>query len=272
MNSDSHFIDIHCHTNMEQFDADYKEVIKRAHEKDVWIINVGVDKLTSQKAVEIAEQYEEGVYAVIGLHPTDSPEDFDLEFYKSLAKSKKVIAIGECGLDFFHIDPNKEENQVNNGSLKRQIKIFEQQIELALELDLPIMIHCRDAYKETLEVIDRYKGQNKFLGKKLRGDVHFFAGDVATAKAFTDRDFSLSFTGVITFTHDYDATIESVSVDNIMSETDSPFVAPVPYRKTRNEPAYVIEVVKRLAELKKMTIEQAKDTIFKNASNLFTFR
>ncbi len=280
------YIDIHSHVNFKAFDEDRDEVIRRALANDTWIINVGTQVDTSQKAVEMANQYPEGVYAIIGLHPihtgasyhdekelgeggkefTSRGESFDKESYRELLKdpkaNKKIVGIGECGLDYYRCTPE---------SIAKQKKDFISQIELANEFNKPLMLHIRNnpedkiknAYKDSLEILKQHA--------KVKGDVHFFAGTIEEAKSFVDFGFALSFTGVITFTKDYDEVIRNTPLDMIMSETDSPYVTPTPYRGKRNEPSYVREVVKKIAEVKNLPEEKVAKAIIENAKRVFTF-
>lgn len=274
------YIDIHSHVNFKAFDTDRDAVIRRALDNDTWVINVGTQADTSRKAVEMANQYEEGVYAIIGLHPihtgasyhdekelgeggkefTSRGEVFDKEIYRKLLQDKKVVGIGECGLDYYRCTPE---------SIEKQKKDFISQIELANEFNKPLMLHIRhgvndlgrNAYADALKILKEHS--------KVKGDVHFFAGTVEEAKSFVDFGFTLSFTGVITFTHDYDEVIRNTPLDMIMSETDSPYVSPVPYRGKRNEPSYVKEVVKRIAEIKGLPEKEVSEAVISNAKRLF---
>lgn len=276
------YIDIHSHVNFTAFDADRDEVIKRALENDTWVINVGTQIDTSTSAVELASKYEEGVYAVIGLHPihtgasfhdtkelgeggkefTSRGEVFDKNAYRELLKNPKVVAIGECGLDYY---------RCTEESIAKQKEAFIAQIELANEFNKPLMLHIRNlpigrqvvqgSYFDTIDLLKEHA--------KVKGDVHFFAGTWEEAKAFLDLGFTLSFTGVITFTHDYDEVIRNTPLDMIMTETDSPYVAPVPHRGKRNEPIYVKEVVKKIAEIKNLPETEVAEAIIKNAKRLF---
>jgi TatD DNase family protein len=275
------YIDIHSHVNFKAFDADREEVIKRALDNDTWVINVGTQVDTSRTAVELANKYKEGVYAIIGLHPihtgasfhdekelgeggaefTSRGEIFDKEKYRELLKDPKVVGIGECGLDYYRCDTDYIENQK---------RAFIEQIELANEFNKPLMLHIRNnkekpefnAYMDALELLKKHS--------KVKGDVHFFAGNMEAAKAFTDFGFTLSFTGVITFTHDYDEVIKNIPLNMIMSETDSPYITPVPYRGKRNEPLYVREVVKKIAEIKGLSEEEVAEALISNAKRVFS--
>lgn len=278
------YIDIHSHVNFRAFEEDRDKVMKRALENNTWIINVGTQVDTSKKAVEIANQYEKGVYAIIGLHPihtgasyhdiqelgeggkefTSRGEIFNQESYRELLQdkktNKKIVGIGECGLDYYRCDEE---------SIKKQKKAFIEQIKIANEFNKPLMLHIRNnsenktpnAYFDVLDILQEHS--------KVKGDVHFFAGTWKEAKAYLDFGFTLSFTGVITFTHDYDEIIKNTPLDMIMSETDSPYVSPIPYRGKRNEPSYVNQVVKKIAEIKKLPEAEVAKAIITNAKRVF---
>ncbi len=172
--------------------------------------------------------------------------------YEELGKSPRVIAIGECGLDYFRLEEKTKEVQK---------EAFIQQIELANTLGKPLMLHIRNAYDDALEVLKAHA--------KVKGDVHFFAGDWATAKKFLDFGFTLSFTGVVTFTHDYDEVIKNAPLDMLLSETDAPYVTPAPHRGKRNEPAYVELVVRKIAEIRGEDFEKVSQQILENACRVF---
>jgi TatD DNase family protein len=233
-------IDAHAHLNFPQFDADRAAVIARCEEAEIGVINVGTDLNTSRQAVKLTEE-NDNMWATVGLHPTDIEQGWDETTFLDLAKSSKVVAIGECGLDYFHVTDAQER--------VRQKDFFAQQIAVANRVGKPLMLHIRGAgaYHDAYEVI---KAQ-----AKVAGNVHFFAGTWEEARWFLDLGLTLSFTGVITFTHDYDEVIKNMPLDRLIAETDCPYVAPVPYRGKRNEPSYVLEVVKRLGELRGLTTE-----------------
>ena len=274
------YIDIHSHVNFTAFDADREEVLKRALDNETFVINVGTQIDTSRNAVKLANQYPEGVYAIIGLHPihtgasyhdvkelgvggkefTSRGEIFDKAEYRKLLADPKTLGVGECGLDYYRCDDE---------SIARQKEAFIAQIELANEFHKPLMLHIRNnpedksknAYFDALELLKKHA--------QVKGDVHFFAGGLPEAQAFLDFGFTLSFTGVITFTHDYDEVIKNTPLEMIMTETDSPYVAPVPYRGKRNEPVYVREVVKKIAEIKNLPEEKVAQAIISNAKRVF---
>lgn len=253
------YIDIHCHLEHEDYDLDRVEVITRAKEKEVGIITVGTNFKSSEKAIKIAEE-NSGVWAIIGLHPTEiQTEKFDFDAYLNLAKNPKVVGIGECGFDYFR-------KGYADKSLQREI--FEKQISIANEVKKPLMLHMRNglkndenAYLDSLEVIRKHA--------KVHGDAHFFAGNWDEGKQFLDLGFRLSFTGVITFARDYDEVIKNTPMNMIMSETDAPFVSPIPFRGERNEPAHVIEVVQKISEIKSKSIDETKIHLVDNARSLF---
>lgn len=270
------YIDIHAHLNFSAYDEDRDEVMLRAIGHNVSVINVGTMKATSELAVEIAHKVERGVYAIVGLHPihvhasyhdgdeigaegkafTSKGEEFDYNFYKELASDPKVVGIGECGLDYFRVEGDPEQYKA------KQKEVFEKQIQISLELNKPLMIHCRNAYDDCLEILEKY---HKESGGKLKANFHFFAGSDAIIKRILDLGFTMSFTGVITFAREYHNLISSIPIERIMTETDCPYVTPIPYRGKRNEPLYVKEVVKKIAEIKGLGEGQASKILFENA-------
>ena len=263
------YFDIHSHLNLAQFSGDYREVISLLEEKGVGTITIGVDEDSSARAVELAEM-SDNLFACVGLHPTETDrEEFSPEFYEKFMDNPKVVCVGECGLDYFRISGSDVDAKA------RQEAQFRAQIEFALEHDKPLMLHIRpsqgsyDAYEETLKILEEYKGG---VGEKLRGDAHFFAGTPEIAKRFVDLGFYISFTGVITFTHDYDEVVKSVPLDRMFSETDAPYVSPVPYRGQRCEPWHVIPVVEKLAELRGVSAEEMQKQLLENIQRLFGIR
>ncbi len=259
------YIDIHAHANFAAYDADRQAVIQRALDAGVWMINVGTQKETSASAAALATQYESGIYATVAVHPVDA-EVFDPAYYRSLAANPKVVAIGECGLDYFHLDES---------SLKAQKEVFVQHIELANELGKPLMLHIRDGAKmgsgNALGAPSAYSDAYELLKQhaKVKGNVHFFAGTWEEAQKFFKLGFTISFTGVITFAKEYAEVIRKAPLDMIMAETDCPYVTPVPYRGKRNEPAHVREVVKKIAEIRGEDLETVRAQLVENAMRVF---
>lgn len=262
------YFDAHTHLNLADFKDDYHETIERALAVGVGVINSGTDKTSSLRAIEIAQEFSnKPIFATIGLHPDDSPEsEFDYEFYKKLALEPKVVGIGECGLDFFRIRNDEL------GIKEKQKAVFEEQIKLAYEIKKPLVIHCRNAFSNLIEILIQ---NSKFLIPDKPGVIHFMSGTKDEAEKLLDLGFYFTFGGVITFPPkvgkcpDYEEIIKSIPIDKILSETDAPFVTPVPYRGKRNEPAYVIEVVKKLAEIKNMALDEISSQILKNSSKVF---
>lgn len=257
------YIDIHSHLNLTQFDEDREEIIQKLKDENVYTITVGDNYKTSVFAVELAEKYEH-LYACVGLHPSEVLiEEFDYEKMLILAKNKKVVAIGECGLDYF---------RDNNENFKiKQKEIFELHIKLAIEVKKTIMIHARsskgtmDAYNDVLDILELYKKNNP----DLKVNFHFFAGDLNTTKRILSLGFTMSFDGPITFSNDYDEVIKAIPIESIMAETDSPFAAPTPFRGKRCEPQMVKEIIKRIAILKELPEKDINDIINKNIRRVF---
>lgn len=280
------YIDAHTHLNFNAFADDCEVVIKRALDAGVGMINVGTQKDTSKFAIDLANQYDTGVWAIIGLHPvhtakshhdkaeigeggqefTSRGEAFNYDYYLNLAKDKKVVGIGECGLDYYHLTGPSDSLRTSAEEIKKQQEIFEQHIKLAYEVGKPLMLHVRNAYEDTLKIL---KTNQHLLLPNRPGDVHFFAGDWAIAKQFLDLGFTLSFTGVITFTNDYNEVIKNTPLDRLLIETDAPYVSPVPYRGKRNEPAYVIEVAKKIAEIKDLSEAEVAEALLANTARIF---
>ncbi len=267
------YIDIHSHLNFPDYEKDFEDVIQRLKDTNTGTITVGTDLSSSQKAVELAQMYE-NIYACIGLHPADDTgEIFNEEEFEKLATQKKVVAVGECGLDYKGFKPARPgiQDLGFKNEKEKQIEIFKKQIELAIKYDKPLMLHLRsgenaDAYDDAIMILESYIVNHE---SKLRGNCHFYAGSVEQAKKFIELGFTMSFTGVITFTRDYDEVIKYIPLDKMMSETDCPFVTPVPHRGGRNEPSYVQEVVKKIAEIKGEDFETVKNTLRDNAVRYF---
>ncbi len=255
------YFDIHSHLNISKYDTDREEVLNRLKETGTYTIVVGTDFQSSESAVRLAEE-NENIYACIGIHPSDDLNVvWEEEKFEELVKHPKVVAVGECGLDF---------SQINKAlDFDRQKKLFLEQINFAIKHDKPIMVHSRDTFLDLLEILEPIVAMH---GSKLRGNIHFFAGSLEIAERFWKIGFTTSFTGVITFTHDYDEVIKNAPLEMIMSETDAPFVAPAPYRGKRNEPSYVSEVVKKIAEIRGEDFETVRKALVQNAVRLFQIK
>ncbi len=281
------YIDIHSHLHFTAFDADREAVLKRTLDSGTWMINVGTQYDTSVNAVKLANSVTSGVFATVGLHPTHTSksyhdkqelgeegeaftsrgEVFDYDAYRKLGQDPKVVGVGECGLDYYRL---------HEETIDKQKRVFEEHIKLADELGKPLMLHIRnspeggaDAYQDALDIL-------KSMDPKVRGDVHFFAGGIEDARAFIDFGFTLSFTGVATFPKskksgqaDYEELIKFTPLDMILTETDCPYVAPVPHRGERNEPINVVYVVKRIAEIKGQSEDIVAPILVANARRVF---
>ncbi len=264
------FFDIHSHIYFPDYDKDREEEIQKIKEAKIGTITIGTDFDSSQKAIELAEKHD-NLFACVGQHPEDLNINsvFD-ERLKALADNKKVVAIGESGLDYFRLSKDPASAELLRA---KQKSIFEYHIDLALSSGKPIMLHIRpskgtyDAYLDALDILEHH---SKLSGGKLRGNTHFFAGDMDILKRFLAIGFTVSFTGVITFTHDYDELIKYTPLDMLMSETDAPFVAPVPYRGQRNSPLYVPEIVRKIAEIRGELLETVKKAVIDNVLRHFS--
>lgn len=260
------YIDAHCHIQFDQFAKDQEKLIERMWVEGVAGIVVGVDMASSRRAVALAEKYEH-LFASVGLHPNRvSQEQFDTEIFRALAAHPKVVAIGECGLDYFR------PAEVNEEIKRAQREALRAHIALAATLDKPLIIHARpskgtmDAYTDTIEILKKAKKEHP----KLRGDIHFFVGGIAEAQALITLDFTVSFTAVITFTRDYDTVIRAVPLASILCETDAPYVAPENRRGERNDPLAVVDVVGKIAEIRGDDLEEVRHTLLANVRRLFT--
>lgn len=254
------YIDIHCHIESNDFTHDRTEVLNRMKENGVWGITVGTDLQTSKSVVDIAKTYEH-VYACVGVHPRDDANgQFYEKEFEQLVVHPKVIAIGECGLDYFRFEGDLLQEK------KRQKDLFEMQIHFAIKHNKPLMLHCRDAYEDSLDILEVYAKEH---GQALRGNAHFFAGNIDIAKRLFDIGFSISFTGAITFARNYDEVVRYAPLDMIMSETDAPWVAPIPFRGKRNEPTYVKHVVEQIAIIRTEELSLVKQSLVQNALRTF---
>jgi len=256
---------------MKDFDADRAAVIKRAINKLVLkFIEVGDDLETSQKAVKLAQEWPTIIYAAVGVHPHKAVE-VDTKLIgkmKELARQKGVVAIGEIGLDYATKKPPLLPMNIKEKNL--QAAAFESQLHLARELNLPVIIHCRDAYEDVLKILTAFKKEAKEYN--LRGVVHSFAGTVAIAQGFIDLGLIISFTANITYPNRPESVrqvIEQISLDKMLVETDAPFLPPQSLRGTRNEPSYVLETVAEIAIVKGISLDEVESRTTQTAQFLF---
>jgi len=238
-------IDTHSHLNFKSFDTDREESISRTQKEGVVCIDVGTKYETSKNAVKLAEN-NKNIFSAIGLHPIHIDERFDKEKYKELAKSEKVVAIGEIGLDAKY--PNKNQKE-----------IFIEQLDLAKELNLPVIVHCRMAFEDLYEILKNYK---------LYGVIHCFTGNLKQAKKFVDLGFYLGINGIID-KMDLKKVIENISLEKILVETDCPYLTPKSEGEKRNEPIFVKHVIQKIADIKKMSFDEVANQTTKNAKELF---
>lgn len=272
-------IDSHAHLNFLDFNRDREDIIYDSLEAGIWIINVGAGFDTSRKAVELAQKYCQGVYATIGVHPIHVfSEEYSQEAMWDLAKNNEnIVAIGEIGLDYFHLKDKKGKLKGHNEkeTKEKQKELFFEQLKLARMLQLPVILHCRhneeyDAHRDILEILEKFTAA--YSDFTLKGVMHCYTGDIKLARIYLKLGFYLGFTGVITFSDDYDAIIKETPLDRILVETDCPYLSPEPKRGERNVPQNVKYMVEKIAKVKgeKETIV-AKQTVL-NASNLFSLK
>lgn len=250
-------IDTHCHLNHEQFYDELDNVVGRAHSAGVdRMIVIGFDLASSEWAVRIARE-KEGVFAVVGVHPHDAKtwSDSAAAYVRELAADEKVVAIGEIGLDY-HYDFSPRDQQA---------AAFEDQLAIASDVGLPVVIHCREAYPDTLDIL------GSKLDRRCGGVMHCWAGDPEEAERSIGLGMHLGFGGVLTFKNadENRAIAAAVPGDRILIETDAPYLAPVPYRGKRNEPAYVRIVAEKLAQLRGVEVDEIDRITTENACRLF---
>ena len=243
-------IDTHAHLNFNDFRNDFDEVIKRSLVEDIWMINVGSKYETSKRAVEIAEKYN-GIFAAIGLHPIHAEdEEFDISRYRSLCQSNKVVAIGEIGLDYLRDYKLFKE---------KQEEVFLKQLGLAKELNLPIIIHCRMAHDDMLEILKDHQ---------LPGVIHCFTGTWKQAQRYLDMGFYLGINGII-YKMDLKEVIKNTPLEKILIETDCPYLTPQQAGVERNEPIFVKYIAQDVAKIKNIDFQKVVNTTTQNARKLF---
>jgi TatD DNase family protein len=255
-------IDTHAHLDMDAFDEDREEVISRACESGVTtIITIGIDIATSRKSIELAETHS-GVYATVGLHPHEAGKfgEADIAEMGRLAAHPKVVAIGETGLDLYR----------NYAPEEAQRQLLGWQLELAARLDKPIIIHCRQAEREVIPLLDKWISELP-PGRQIPGVIHCFSGNIDAARKYLDMGFYISFGAYIGYprSKELHAVIAGIPSDRIVVETDCPFLPPQSHRGKRNEPAYVPLTVATLATIRNVPTEAIADETTCNASRLF---
>lgn len=251
------FVDVHSHLSFPEFDQDRDEVIKRLTANRVsLLIDPGIDVPTSKKSIELAGKVD-FIYANVGLHPHEAAHPVDENIFAellSLARLPKVVAIGEIGLDYHYPDHNRSAQQ----------SAFREMLRLARSLDMPVVIHCRDAWNDMLHIL------SEETHSAMRGVMHCFSGDADIAKECIIKGFKLSIPGTLTYKRSMlPEVVRGVALDDLLTETDAPYLAPVPWRGKRNEPAYVPLVTEAIARIREIPLEEAAEGIAKNASELF---
>jgi TatD DNase family protein len=275
-------VDTHAHVNFNAFKNDADEVIQNSLNEGVWMINVGSEYKTSRRALDYANRYEKGVYAAVGLHPIHlfpqkaegedyefktNGEEFNYDIFEKLAKFEKVVAIGEIGLDYYHLEAGADIQQMK----RKQKEVFIEQLLLARRLDLPAIIHCRQAHDDMIELLSDFKKEFKGLipSKRPWGVMHCFSGNEDLAWKYFGLGMLVSFTGLVTFSRQWDDLIRRLPCDKFMIETDCPYMTPEPFRGQRNEPALVGYVAKRIAEIKNLSFERIAQATSDNARSFF---
>jgi len=250
-------IDSHCHLDMEAYEKDLDEIIDRAFQEGVSeIITIGINKTSSEKAVQLAEQYS-SVYAAVGVHPHDASrvnkKDFDA--IAGLAAHEKVVGYGEIGLDYAKFYSPKDVQQ----------EVFSLQLSMAKELKLPVIIHDRDAHEDTLRILKQY------APFPAGGVMHCFSGDTAFARQVVDFGFYISIPGIVTFKNakELQRVVCELPLQSILIETDGPFLAPVPYRGKRNMPVFLLHTAEKIAELRCTTLAVVANQTTSNTRTLF---
>lgn len=282
-------IDTHCHLQFPAYKDDRTRVIEEAFLEHVWMIFPGTDLCTSKDALALASQHKTGAWSTVGLHPShifphpidplesylnEGSEVFDYSQYKTLAQDKKVVSIGECGLDYARLEEVAQQNNVSIGDIQqRQREVYKEHLKLAQELHLPIITHCRassqtsvDAYDDVLSILDDFP--------EVRGVIHCYTGDLQSAKKFLERGFFLSFTGIITFqkTAYLADIIKQLPATSFLIETDAPYLTPMPFRGRRNHPIYVRYIAKRIADIRGVSLDEIARQTVENTKTLFEIK
>lgn len=292
------FIDTHCHVHFQAYKEDMDAIVERSLEAGVGMITVGTQSSTSKNGLALAEKYE-GVWCTIGLHPnhlhaqsfvdedevppviggvtTPRPEEsdsvkiktraerFDPDYYRELAKHPKVVAIGEFGLDYYRVPPGVDLDLMKAD----QADAVRVQLKFATEVNKPVVIHCRDAHADQIELL---KAEIASGGLARRGVIHCFTGTAAEAAAYHEIGFLVSITGIVTFAKNLQEVVRQIPLSQIMIETDSPYLTPAPNRGKRNEPANVAHVAAKIAELHGISVDEVARVTTANAMRLFDLR
>ncbi len=283
------WVDTHCHVHFNAYKEDMHEVVKRQLDEDVFMITVGTQETTSQNGIALANQYE-GVWCSIGLHPNHvhaqsfhdvnelpqehtseakreviktRSEHFDERVYAELVAHPKVVAIGECGLDYYRIPEGKDPDVVR----REQWEQCEAQLRFASKYDKPVIIHCRDAHEDQAKLIQMLVDDGLLA---RRGVIHSFTGTLDEAKRYIDLGFYLGINGILYFSKELQSVVAQISLKHLLLETDAPYLTPPPDRGKRNEPKYIKRVAELMATLQGTTPERVRDATTNNAIQLFS--
>lgn len=282
---DYKFFDTHCHVHFQAYKEDMDEVVQRSLKEGVAMVTIGTQSTTSKSGIELAERYE-GVWATIGLHPNHlhkqeffdqdelppeeqatgkiktRSESFDADFYRELVTHPKVVAIGEFGLDYYRIPPEVDKERM----IEDQKDACRQQLAFASEFDKPIVIHCRDAHDDQVVLLANEVANG---GLKKRGVIHSFTGTAKDAAKYRELDFKLGLNGILTFSKDLQRELKEIPLEQIVLETDAPYLTPPPHRGKRNEPHYVKFIAETVAEIKEVSLDEVAEVTNHNAKTLF---
>lgn len=272
-------VDTHCHLNFHSFKKDYATITQTAFDAGVTkIINVGAKLDSSRRAVQIAHDIP-FCFAAVGVHPHHAEEFPDLSVLeKELSeliendRDKKIVAIGECGLDYHEYLKGEKHIVIDKNQKEKQKDLLRSQLKLAQKFHLPLIIHCRDAYSDLLSLLcTTYYPANGGAGSlRTPGVIHCFQGTLTELKQFLDLGFCIGYDGYLTYAKNYEELVKNTPLDRILTETDSPWLTPVPYRGQRNSPVNIKVIAQRIAEIKNMPFENIDRITTKNALNLFT--
>lgn len=248
------FVDTHCHLYRSYYE-DLDDVIELIKKSEIYrVINNGCDKNSNIEVLELVGKYDL-MYGALGIHPESANEysQEDLDYIEEHIKDKKIVAIGEIGLDYYWVKDNKD----------KQKELFEYQLKLAEKYNIPVIIHSREATQDTIDILKKYK---------VKGIIHSFSGSYEVAQIYIKMGFLLGINGVITFKNcNLKDVIEKIDVSNIVLETDSPYLTPVPNRGKRNDPTKVMDIAKFIADIKGITLEELSKEINGNLSKVFDF-
>lgn len=255
-------IDSHAHIDLPEFNKDRDQVMVRARQQGVRaVINVGLDAESSRKSLEMAKKYDD-VFVAVGCHPHEAAKmkEGDLKSLADLTKASRVVAIGEIGLDFYR----------NLSPRKSQLEVFKEQLDLAGELSLPVVVHCRQAHKEVFDILNAWVKAAP-AGNNKRGVIHCFSGDIGMARRYIDLGFYISLAGSVTYPSagELVKVARELPLDRLLLETDCPFLAPQAHRGKRNEPSYIALTAEKVAEVRQAPVEVVAEAAAGNTIELF---